>query len=81
MTTDKRYVVTIGMSIVPEGTLSFVDYGIRFGDVPVEQLPLLENVANNHKDGLLNALKPIMDEFAAIGLAQMEGGAVPTQKK
>ena len=81
MTPDKRYVVTIGMSIVPEGSPAFVDYGIRFGDVPAEQLPLLENIANNHKDGLLDALKPIMDEFAAFGLAQVEGGANPIKKK
>ena len=79
MTPDKRYVVTIGMSIVPEGTPAFVDYGIRFGDVPIEQLPFLENVANNHKDVLLDALKPIMDELAAFGRTQLDGGAYPLE--
>lgn len=81
MTPDKRYVVTIGMSIVPEGGEAFADFGIRYGDVPAGHLPIVESVVNNHKDGLLEALKPIIDDLTAIGLAQVEDGADPIKKK
>ena len=71
-TENKRYRVTIGMSVVPDGQPGFADFGLVYSDMPLKNVAEVEAIFNQHKNAVLGGMGSLIDALANIGL-QLSG--------
>ena len=71
-TENKRYRVTIGMSVVPDGQPGFADFGLVYSDMPLKNVAEVEAIFNEHKGAVLGGMGGLMDALTSIGL-QLSG--------
>ncbi len=70
MPTDKKkYSVTVGLSVRPEGQDTFADFGLRYGDMDLANVTGVEAVFDKHADAILTAMQPLRAELVAMGVA------------
>ena len=70
MTNEKRYAVTIGLSVVHSDVQPFYDYGSRYGNLKYVDMVAVEAIVARHKAALDAALDPVIKDLVAAGVVQ-----------
>ena len=67
---EKRYAATIGMCILPANVNSVSDFGLRYGKLHYADMVGLEATFAKHKDAILAAMEPFIQDLIGMGMAQ-----------
>jgi len=67
MQDDKRYSLTVGMSINDASVNPLTDYGLRYGDLRYEDMVAIQSILSEHEHLLTTALKPVRNALLEIG--------------
>lgn len=72
MSDEKRYNVTIGLSIVKAGTPAYADFGLRYANMKYDDVVEIERIVSANATTLQQGLEPILKELIAMGYSKAE---------
>lgn len=70
---NKTYKVNIGLSIVPNETEGFADFGLTYHNMDKLHIATVESVFDKYADEIVSAMKGLRKELIELGFTEASG--------